>query len=89
MGMNSDHCAKEKKDARMLEDLKAWAVDQHLGEEMLLDMSFEEISEHFRKAEVNMIKKSGGKAKWDRLSDIKKAERKAAMVEEAVAELGK
>ena len=89
MGMNSDHCAKEKKDARMLEGLKAWAVDQNLGEEMLLDMSFEEISEHFRKAEVNMIKKSGGKAKWNRLSDIKKAERKAAMVEEAVAELGK
>ena len=56
----------------MLEDLRAWAVDQYLGEEMLLDMSFEEISEHFRKAEVNMIKKSGGKAKWNRLSDIKK-----------------
>jgi len=56
--MNTDHCAKEKKDAWMLEDLKAWGVDQHLGQEMLLDMSFEEISEHFRKAEMNMIKKS-------------------------------
>ncbi|KAF8804555.1 hypothetical protein BYT27DRAFT_7259036 [Phlegmacium glaucopus] len=30
-GMNTDHCSKEKKDARLLEELKAWAVDQHLG----------------------------------------------------------
>jgi len=56
----------------MLEDLKAWAVDQHLGEEMSLDMPFEEISEHFRKAEMNMIKKAGGKAKWNKLSDTRR-----------------
>ncbi len=60
MRMNTDHCAKEKKDARMLEELKAWAVDQHLGEEKMLEMSLEEIAEHFRKAEENMIKKAGG-----------------------------
>ena len=89
MGMNTDHCAKEKKDARMLKELKAWAVDQHLGEEMLLDMSFTEITEHFKKAEENMIKKAGGKNKWDNLSDASKTERKAAMLEAAVAELGK
>ena len=32
-GMNTDHCSKKKKDARLLGALKAWAIDQHLGEE--------------------------------------------------------
>ena len=27
MGINTDHCAKEKKDAKLLEAQKAWAVD--------------------------------------------------------------
>jgi len=89
MGMNTDHYAKEKKDAQMLEELKAWAVDQHLGEEKMLEMSLEEIAEHFRKAEENMIRKAGGLHKWEILSDIKKAEKRAVMLEEAVADLGK
>ena len=32
-GMNTDHCTKEKKDAYEMEELKKWAVNQHLGEE--------------------------------------------------------
>ncbi|KAF9474254.1 hypothetical protein BDN70DRAFT_908580 [Pholiota conissans] len=89
MGMNTDHCSKEKKDAQMFEELKAWAVDQHLGEERILDMSLEEVTEYFKNAEDKMIKKAGGLRKWSTLPDFKKAERKAIMVEEAVAELGK
>ena len=88
-GMNTDHCSKEKKDARLLEALKAWAVDQHLGEEKMLEMTLEEVREYFKQAEEKMIRKAGGQNKWNRLSDIKKAERKAAMIEEAIAELGK
>jgi hypothetical protein len=38
-GMNTDHCSKEKKDAHLIENLKAWAVDQKLGEDKMLDMS--------------------------------------------------
>ncbi|KAF8872932.1 hypothetical protein CPB84DRAFT_1854232 [Gymnopilus junonius] len=87
--MNTDHCAKEKKDARMLEDLKAWAVDQNLGEDQMLEMSPEEVSDYFRKAEQKMIKKAGGQRKWESLSESKRAERKANMIEEAVAELGR
>ena len=60
VGMNTDHCAKEKKDARLLEELKAWAVDQHLGEEAMLGLSMEEINELFKKAEKEMIKSAGG-----------------------------
>ena len=55
----------------------------------MLDMSLGEVSKYFELAEVNMIKKAGGKKKWDALSEIKKGEKKAAMLEEAVAELGK
>ncbi|KAF9476975.1 hypothetical protein BDN70DRAFT_811358 [Pholiota conissans] len=89
MGMNTDHCSKEKKDARMLEELKAWAVDQHLGEEKMLDMSVADTAKYFRVAEEKMIKKVGGQQKWAALPDFKQAEKKAAMVEEAVAELGR
>ena len=73
----------------MLEALKAWAVDQHLGEEKMLEMSLEEVCEYFKQAEEKMIRKAGGPHKWNRFSDIKKAERKAAMIEEAVTELEK
>src|SRR5260370_18442298 len=38
-GMNTDHCAKEKKDAYEMEELKKWAVNQHLGEEAMLEKS--------------------------------------------------
>ena len=36
-----------------------------------------------------MIKKAGGQLKWMSLPDVKKAERTAAMIEDAVSELGK
>ena len=42
-GMNTDHCAKEKKDAYEMEELKKWAVKQHLGEEAMLEKSLQEI----------------------------------------------
>ena len=88
-GMNTDHCSKEKKDAQLLEALKAWAVDQHLGEKKMLEMTLEEVHEYFKQAEEQMIRKACGLHTWNRLSDIKKAERKARMIEEAVAKLGK
>jgi len=43
----------------LLEALKAWAVDQHLGEEKILEMTLEEIHEYFKKSEKKMIKKVG------------------------------
>ena len=55
----------------------------------MLEMTLEEIRDYFKKAEKEMIRKAGGENKWNKLSDIKKAERKAKMIEEAIAELGK
>jgi len=89
MGMNSDHCSKEKKDARLLEELKAWAVNQSLGEEVMLEMPMDEIVQLFQKAESDMIKAAGGQQKWAALSDNARAEERAVMLEEVVAELGK
>lgn len=89
MGMNSDHCSKEKKDARLLEELKAWAVNQSLGEEVMLEMPMDEIVQLFQKAESDMIKVAGGQQKWAALSDNAQAEERAVMLEEVVAELGK
>ena len=42
-GMNTDHYAKEKKDAYKMEKLKKCAVNQHLGEEAMLEKSLQEI----------------------------------------------
>jgi len=89
MGMNSDHCSKEKKDARLLEELKAWAVNQSLGEEVMLEMPMDEIVQLFQKAESDMIEVAGGQQKWAALSDNAQAEEQAVMLEEVVAELGK
>ncbi len=89
MGMNSDHCSKEKKDARLLEELKAWAVNQSLGEEVMLEMPMDEIVQLFQKAESDMIKVAGGQQKWAALSDNAQAEERAVMLEEVVAKLGK
>ena len=38
MGMNSDHCSKEKKAARLVAEKKTEAVQQVLGEEAVLEM---------------------------------------------------
>jgi len=87
-GVNTDHCAKEKKTARLLEALKTWAIDQSLGEEAMLEMSLEDIEAMFQKSESEMIKSMGGQQKWDMLSDADKSERRAIMLEKTIAELG-
>jgi len=63
LGINSDHCAKEKKDARMLEELKNWAVEQSLGEDAIFELTTQQIDGLFEKAQKEMIKSAGGKKK--------------------------
>jgi len=55
----------------------------------MLEMTPEETCDYPKKAEEEMIRKAGGVNKWNKLTDMKKAERKAKMIEEAVAKLGK
>ena len=75
--VNTDHCAKEKKTAWLLEALKTWEIDQSLGEEAMLEMSLKGIEAMFQKSESEMIKSMSGQQKWDMLSDADKSERRA------------
>ena len=88
-GMNTDHCAKEKKDAKEMEELKKWAVNQHLGEEAMMEKSIQEIYQLQMGAQTKMIQAAGGQKKWDTLPETTKAEKRAKMVEDVVQELGK
>lgn len=88
-GMNTDHCAKEKKDAQMLKEMKEKAVNQHLGEEAILNKSSGEIHEIYLKGEADMLKAVGGKKKWDNLASTVQTEKRALMVEKVVADVGK
>jgi hypothetical protein len=88
-GMNTDHCAKEKKDAKDMEGLKKWAVNQHLGEEAMLEKSIHEIYQLHIGAQTKMVQAAGGQKKWDTLPEASKAEKRAKMVEDVVQELGK
>src|SRR6266498_3852703 len=87
-GMNSDHCAKEKKDAYEMEELKKWAVNQHLGEEAMLEKSLQEIYGLQMGAQRKMVQAAGGQQKWEALPEAIKAEKCAKMVENVVQELG-
>ena len=73
--MNSDHCAKEKKDAYEMEELKKWAVNQHLGEEAILEKSLQEIYGLQMDAQRKMIQVMGGQQKWEALPEATKAEK--------------
>src|SRR5258708_30791391 len=80
-GMNTDHCTKEKKDAYEMEELKKWAVNQHLEEEAMLEKSLQEIYRLQMEAQRKMIQAAGGQQKWEALAEATKAEKHAKMVE--------
>jgi len=88
-GMHSDHCAKEKKDAQLLEKEKTRATYQSLGENEILEKSNEELLPHFMEARKEMIKAVGGDVKWKSLSAIEQADQMARMMEKLVIKLGK
>src|SRR6266487_2756163 len=87
-GMHSDHCAKEKKDARLMEKEKRQATYQSLGEDAILEKSNQELLPDFTRATEEMIKCAGGTAKWEKLSELEQAEHQAKMMEKLVIELG-
>jgi hypothetical protein len=88
-GMNTDHCAKEKKDAYEMEKLKEWAVNHHLGEDAMLEKSLHEIYGLQMSAQRKMVQAAGGQQKWEALPEAARSEKHAKMVENVVQELGK
>jgi len=89
VGINSDHCAKEKKDACMLEELKNWMVEQSLGEDTIFELTIQQLDELFEKAQKEMIKSAGGKKKWDNLSESAKSGKQTGMRESILSDLSK
>ena len=75
-GMNTDHCAKEKKDAYVMEELKKWAVNQHLGEGTMLEKSLQEIYRLQMDAQRKMTQAAGGQQKWETLPEAIKSEKR-------------
>ena len=66
-GMNTDHCAKEKKYAYEMEELKKWAVNQHLGEEAMLEKSLQEIYRLQMDAQRKMTRLRMWFRNWERV----------------------
>src|SRR3984893_988226 len=88
-GMHSDHCAKEKKDAQLLEKEKTSAVYKSLGEDAIMERSNQELQPDYLEAWRDMIKSVGGAKKWSALSENEQAEKEAGMLEQLVIKLGK
>jgi len=78
-GVNTDHCTKAKKYADVMEGKMIDATRQLLGEEQILDKSWEEIETVFDDAWERMVEELGGKAVWDKLSKNEQALKHAAM----------
>jgi hypothetical protein len=88
-GMQSDHCAKEKKDAEALKKKKENAVHQVLGEQQVMSREEQALLPHFISARAKMIDQCGGTSKWDLLSEAEQAEKNAEMLEGIILKLGK
>lgn len=86
--MHTDHCAKEKKDVEALKKKKEDAVHQILGEKCIVNSKEQELLPHFIQAHNKMVKKLGGEATWNLLSEAEQAEHNAKMLEGIVLHLG-
>src|SRR5882762_9291554 len=88
MGMNSDHCSKEKKAARLVAEKKTEVVQQILGEEAVLEMNDADVDAAFEHGRENMIKQAGGKEAWTLLSADQRRDLSAVMIKQVLISLG-
>ena len=72
-----------------MEQKKAEATYQTLGEKEILESSNEELMPYFLEANKEMIESVGGKNKWDSLPEHQQKEHLAKMMEQLVIKLGK
>jgi len=88
IGMNTDHCSKEKKIARLIGEEKIAAVQELLGEKALAEKPTDEEEAIFAKARSEMIEKAGGLEAWNELSDSEHADLTEDMMKEIIVNLG-
>jgi hypothetical protein len=88
MGMNSDHCSKEKKTARLGKGKKSDAVLQIAGEDEMLEKPSNETDFAFQNAKAEMIEAAGGLSAWSKLPQNERTLQSAIMVKKALISLG-
>ena len=89
VGMHSDHCAKEKKDANLMKAKKMDATEQLLGENRILNDSADELWPHYLAANNEKIKNAGGQSAWNQLSQLEQDEHNTQMLANLTINLGK
>ena len=67
-GVNTDHCSKEKRFSEVMKSKVVDAVHELLGENKVLEKSWEDIDALFNKAHDDMIDRVGGQDAWEVLS---------------------
>jgi hypothetical protein len=67
MGMNADHCKKEKKVGHGMEEKKKEAVRELLGEDTVLNDLSQKTDLAFQKGCAGMIETAGGLEAWNTL----------------------
>jgi hypothetical protein len=87
-GMSGDHGKDQKKLAKLLEDAKQFFLKQTLGKERLLGMNSSQFLELLIKVNEKLVRKVGGKLKWNALSEIERLSTEAECLSEAVYEIG-
>ena len=88
LGINTNHCTKEKKIACLIGKENLAAIHQLLGEKVLSEKPTDEEQAIFEKARSEMIKEAGGLEAWKALSDIEPADLTEAMMKDVLVSLG-
>ena len=88
MGMNSDHCSKEKKTAHGAKEKKVDAIYQLAGEDEWLNKPSAETDIAFQKAKSEMIENAGGLSTWCKLPLEERNAQTAKMIKSALISLG-
>jgi hypothetical protein len=88
MGLNTDHCSKAKKTSCLISEKKTDAVVENLGENKVLDKSFEETGAVFEKFRMEMIGNARGLETWNALEKHEQSIHIASMIKEATKAVG-
>ena len=86
--MNADHCKKEKKIGRGMEEKKKTAVRELLGEDTVLDDLTKKTDLAFQEGHAEMIETAGGLEAWNALPQPDQALKTASMIREVTISLG-
>ncbi|KAF6743568.1 hypothetical protein DFP72DRAFT_1020212 [Ephemerocybe angulata] len=88
-GMNTDHASAEKATYDLFKGWKEGETIDHLGEQHLAQMDFDELVVFLNSRKAQLIEKLGGIEAWNALDTIAQAGHEAELMKELNAEIGK